>query len=344
MYIADDSDAVWNDEGDLYAFRLDEPRTSYYDLAPGRRPGLGPLRQGAEDDRHRQATRPGRELLAADFGMDAPPTTAPGTRPAVGRSTSGQWVVQQRATARTSSASCALEDIAYDKRPDMGNVVYIADSGRGRSRSSPSTRRSGRPTAASGRWCSIQNDPTIVDSLEILVEGDDNPVSTSTTPANAAELAYGEIRQPDNVETTANGSLLVRRTRARASSSRSHDAGPNRTTARHLACHPRRAAGHGRSPSSQSSTSPPTRGRPTSTARGERSAGERAGPRRLGVERDRRRVRRVSAPGAFLVNDPGAHAVGREGAGRRQRRAPASPDFTYKRSGGQLVLLRIPGA
>ncbi len=25
-----------------------------------------------------------------------------------------------------------VEDIAYDKRPGMGNVVYIVDSGRGR--------------------------------------------------------------------------------------------------------------------------------------------------------------------------------------------------------------------
>ena len=25
-----------------------------------------------------------------------------------------------------------VEDIAYDKRPGMGNIVYIADSGRGR--------------------------------------------------------------------------------------------------------------------------------------------------------------------------------------------------------------------
>ena len=71
-----------------------------------------------------------------------------------------------------------VEDIAYDKRPGMGNVVYVVDSGRGTAPCS-ATRRPGRST--NGRvWKMVldPDDPKKVDSFSILVEGDDNPVKT----------------------------------------------------------------------------------------------------------------------------------------------------------------------
>ena len=41
-------------------------------------------------------------------------------------------------------------------------------------------------------------DPTIVTSLTVFVEGDDNPVQT-----------FNEVHQPDNIESTVNGILLT---------------------------------------------------------------------------------------------------------------------------------------
>ena len=102
MYIADDSDDVWNDGGDLYAFQSDEA-DSYYDLAPGSDPVSGRFVKVPKDvatGKHAS----GRELLAADFGMDAPPAGTPD---------GPQWVLDQwvsrstTTTARTSSASAA---------------------------------------------------------------------------------------------------------------------------------------------------------------------------------------------------------------------------------------------
>ena len=98
-----------------------------------------------------------------------------------------------------------IEDMAYDKRPGMSNVVYIADSGRGRGppTARDSTRmatrfRTSRPTVASGRWSSTRAIPRSSTSLSILIEGDDTPTKTLT-----------EVRQPDNLETTRNGLYIT---------------------------------------------------------------------------------------------------------------------------------------
>jgi hypothetical protein len=48
-------------------------------------------------------------------------------------------------------------------------------------------------------------------------------------------------------------------------------------------------------------------------------------------------------PGAFLVTVQ-AHTLWVDKAPGDDNVAPAGPDFTYKREGGQLVLVRIPGA
>ncbi|HLF59560.1 MAG TPA: hypothetical protein VI980_00090 [Acidimicrobiia bacterium] len=46
--------------------------------------------------------------------------------------------------------------------------------------------------------------------------------------------------------------------------------------------------------------------------------------------------------GAFLI-DVQAHTLWVEKADGEDNFAPAGPDFTYKREGGQLLLIRIPG-
>jgi hypothetical protein len=47
-------------------------------------------------------------------------------------------------------------------------------------------------------------------------------------------------------------------------------------------------------------------------------------------------------PGAFLI-DVQAHTLWVDRAPGEDNFPPAGPDFTYKREGGQLLLLRIPG-
>ena len=88
-----------------------------------------------------------------------------------------------------------IEDMAYDKRPGMENVVYLADSGRG---TRPSvTPPPGHARSTNGRiWKMVldKSDPTKVLSLSILIEGDDarsrrRPRSTSRTTSSRRRKA-----------------------------------------------------------------------------------------------------------------------------------------------------------
>ena len=81
----------------------------------------------------------GTDVKAADFGYPLPPTdfswqidlrvstTAPG--PGID---GPQWVLEYWSQLNNVFNFVRVEDIAYDKRARMGNVVYIVDSGRGR--------------------------------------------------------------------------------------------------------------------------------------------------------------------------------------------------------------------
>ena len=74
-----------------------------------------------------------------------------------------------------------LEDMAYDKRPGMSNIVYVVDSGRG-TVPPAGTPQSGSGISTNGRvWKMVldKHDPTTVTSLSVLIEGDDNPVKTA---------------------------------------------------------------------------------------------------------------------------------------------------------------------
>ena len=51
----------------------------------------------------------------------------------------------------------------------------------------------------------------------------------------------------------------------------------------------------------------------------------------------------VFGPDMFLINVQ-AHTLWVEKAPGGDDVAPAGPDYTFKREGGQLALLRIPGA
>ena len=185
----------------------------------------------------------------------------------------------------------------------MGNVVYIVDSGRGRtaaqSLDTPLPVHE-RPRVEDGARSGRSN---VVTSLTVFVEGDDNPVKT-----------LGEVHQPDNIETTQTGLLADRGSRIKP------------TVPRRL----RRPQRDDRAPVVRPvlgnpgrwwrrSINRPTRDPPMSIPpmsrhsclRPSRSARE---PGRLGDDRHRRclggvRLRRVPD------QHPGAHAVGGEGGG-----------------------------
>ena len=171
-YIADDSNAVWNDEGDLWAFVSDTPGINDYDdIAPGSTQRHGPLRQGAEEHRHRRDPD-GTELMAADVGYPAPPNTGWQTANGVGID-GPQWVLEHWSDLNDVFQFTRIEDMAYDKRPGMQNVVYLADSRPRHRRRRRRPRVPPRRTAASGRWCSTRT----------TRQGDvsDDPRSTATT-------------------------------------------------------------------------------------------------------------------------------------------------------------------
>ena len=209
-YSAASANAVWNDSGQLMAFVPDDAYAAvndYYDfpissamsisghfipvpteistgklLSNGKEitadtvPGYlgGPYPEPPNDGINWQ-----RRPLSTTDGVDGP-----------------QWVLEYWSDLHNVFQFTRIEDMASDKRDGMSNVVYLADSGRG------ATSNGGNAfTSSNGRiWKMVldPSDPTVVDSLSILIEGDDAPVKT-----------VAEIHQPDNLETTVNGLYIL---------------------------------------------------------------------------------------------------------------------------------------
>ena len=315
-YIADDSDAVWNDEGDLWAFVADGV-DDYYDFAISSGMSVTGKFVKVPKDIATGRKPDGTELMAADKGYPLPPNDGTWQRDA--RSGLGidgpQWVLEHWGDTQPQPVFqfVRVEDIAYDRRPGMQNVVYVVDSGRG------ATSAGGNAfTSSNGRiWKLVldKNDPTKVTSFSVLIEGDDAPVK-----------APNEIHQPDNIESTAR-SLLI--TEDPGSSQQFTPTEANATTARiwqhDLAGGTNRVA-----------------------AKVNQSADE--GP--LDVDANQNRgllgawessgivdASSVFGPGAFLVDVQASTFVIDE-----EVRVEGPNTLTYQRDGGQLGLLRIPGA
>ncbi len=245
----------------------------------------------------------GSELKAADKGYPLPPTD--GSWQTDLRSTTPvgidgpQWVLEYWSDINNVFQFVRVEDIAYDKRPGMGNVVYIVDSGRGRrvdqSLDTPNFK------STNGRVWRMEldkHDPTKVTSLTVFVEGDDADVKTLT-----------EVHQPDNIETTPNGLLLTED----PGSSQQFPAGST---------DPARDDGAALVRPARGSTAAQVVAKVDQSADGRshgcrRPAGRQLG--RVGVDRHRRRLRGVR-PRRVPDQHPGAHALGGAGAGRRQQR------------------------
>ena len=327
-YIASDTDELLDDGGDLWAFVSDDPEVDdYYDFAPGSTQSVSGHFIQVPKNIATGKNPDGTDIKAADVGYPPPDggwqTDLRTSGPAVAID-GPQWVLQYWASTNNVFEFVRVEDIAYDKRPGMGNVVYFVDTGR--ATAGPS--QAGRST--NGRiWKMVldPDDPTQVDSLSILLDGDDNPVQT-----------LGEIHQPDNLETTRTG-LLVTEDPGGNNQFSPTSTDPNATPAR-LWYVPYAGVPKVIARVDQSADGGPTDVGPLPTP--DPSIGN------LGTWESSGIVDASAAfgPGAFLI-DVQAHTLWVEKAPGPDTfigtdAEPGDPDFTYKREGGQLLLLRIP--
>ena len=129
------------------------------------RPRLDPvgertLHQGAEEHRDREELRRLGDHVRRRRSTRCRPTNGSWQRDL--RTTPAgidgpQWVLEYWSQLNNVFDFVRVEDIAYDKRPGMGNVVYVVDSGRGTAPDgAPFVGQGCRRTDASGRWCSTR--------------------------------------------------------------------------------------------------------------------------------------------------------------------------------------------
>jgi hypothetical protein len=319
-YIADDSKAVWRDAGELWAFVSDTPGINDYDdIVPGSNPQLTGHFVKVPKNIATGRKADGTDLMSGDVGYPPPPNVGWQTFNGVGID-GPQWVLEHWSDLNDVFQFTRIEDMAYDKRPGMQNVVYMADSGRGTAVSGTFVPRAGLST--NGRiWKMVldKKDPTKVTSLTILIDGDTKPVKDP-----------GAVHQPDNLESTVNGLLI---TEDPGSSQQFFSTDANATTARLM--HYRFATGllTVAAKVDQSADEGPTDVDATLVP-GKWGAWETTGV----VD-----VSSVFGPDMFLINVQ-AHTLWVEKAPGRDDVAPAGPDYTFKREGGQLALLHLPGA
>ena len=287
-YIAPDADAIWDDTGRLYGFRVDNAAVNdYYDVPVGS-----------------TASYPGTFV---PIGSAA----AKGTQTALETASDAAGVFQ----------FVRVEDIAYDKRPGKANIVYIADSGRGSDSAGTNAFAS-----RNGRIWKLEftdpDDPTKA-TLSLLIEGDDQPIKT-----------VAEIHQPDNLETTAAGSLMVTEDPGSGQQFPVGSTDTRATTARLWWVDL-------------------DTGGMTVAAKVDQSADEgstdvdAAGVGNLGAWESSGVVdaSEVYGAGAFFVTIQASTLwLEKEIVAPADDPGPLKRGFTKKRAGGQLVLLRVPGA
>jgi hypothetical protein len=337
-FIAPDTDSLLADEGDLWAFVADDPDPSdlndfddYYDFAPGSTDDITghfiqvpkAIATGKNPD--------GSDVTAEDFDYPLPPTNGSwqrDLRTSVATGIDGpQWVLEYWSQINNVFDFVRVEDIAYDKRPDKGNVIYLVDSGRGR-RSTDLPMGDTPFRSTNGRvWKMVLDpvDPTKVTSFSIFVEGDDAELKT-----------LGEIHQPDNVESTQSG-LLITEDPGSSNQFPSAEQGlANATTARlwyvPFTGSPQVVVKIDQSADGDAGTD--VDGRPDgnwgaweTTGIVDASAAFGEGAFLINVQAHTLWVEKALGPDTFIGTDV----------------VPGDPDFTFKREGGQLLLLRIPG-
>jgi hypothetical protein len=285
MYLARNAREVWNDEGTLWAFQSNDPATNDYgDLT-------------------------GTESVSGQF-IRVPTNIAKGD----------QTGLENWSNANNVFQFIRVEDIAYDRKDR--NVVYFADTGEPRAKADPTTGRLRRDATGGGPYPNgrmfkmvlDRKDPTKVQSLSILIDGD------ALGAAGAGDVSL--IHQPDNVETTKDLLLFQEDPGSQNQYALTNPAG---TTARIWAyefetgnlypvARVNQAADEGAT-DVDSSTAKSLAGNWESSGIIDAS--------------------KFFGPGAFLVDVQAPTLVVQE---------EVRPDATYQREGGQLLLLRLPTA
>jgi hypothetical protein len=197
LYTAANGDAVWNDQGTLYAFRSDNPLVNDYGDLTGPASVSGTfipvprmIATGKKAD--------GSDVVAADVGYPPPPA---------GVLDGPQWVLEHWSNLNNVFQFIRIEDIAYDRK--QKNVVYMADTGEPRALPDPATTRLRRgPSGTAGpypngrifKFVFDKKDPLKVLSVSIQLDGD------ALGAAGSGNTAF--IHQPDNLETTTGGLLI----------------------------------------------------------------------------------------------------------------------------------------
>ena len=334
-YQAGNTRNILADKGDLWAFVSDDPAfDDYYDFTPSSTQSVSGRFIKVPRNIAAGKNSDGSEITAADVGYPAPPNDGTWQRDLRTNNTVGidgpQWVLEYWSQLHNAFNFVRVEDIAYDKRPGMGNVVYVVDSGRGSAGASQAGRSS------NGRvWKMVlaTDNPKKVTSLSVFVEGDDAPVKT-----------LNEIHQPDNIETTQTGILVTEDPGSSQQFTPAQQVSDpaNATTARLWYV--------------------PFSGTPEVVVKIDQSADETAAdqdppdvilpgsmlnsPGNWGAWETSGIVDASAAfgAGAFLI-DVQAHTFWVDSAPGPDTfiDANSDPDFTYKREGGQLLLVRIPG-
>lgn len=341
-YIADDARDVWRDKGDLWAFRSTTAGITRYDDFD---PIAGtPASISGEFIKVPRLIATGRYANGVDIKSSDPrivallggsfPPPADGSwqrRPGAPATEAGmdgpQWVLEKWSQLKNVFDFVRLEDIAYDKRSGRQNIVYLVDSGRGTNAApAPGVSTNGRI------WKMVLNkkNPRKVTSLSILIEGDDNPVKTPT-----------EMHQPDNIESTKAG-LYFTEDPGSQQQYPANSTDPTATTARILQYLFSPPAGQQNprpifkvNQSQDEDIGYDVDGDPTV----EGPFGNLGSWEASGIVD----ASKAYGPGAFLVAIQ-AHSLWIEKAAGPDTIAPAgNPDWTYKREGGQLVLIRVPG-
>jgi len=324
LYKAASGADVWNDNGKLYAFVADNAAINDYgDVTEAMPPVSGRFIEVPREIATGKDADDGTEVTSADFGYPlpsaSPTTTPPYNKPASPNMPDGpQWVLEHWSNENNVFQFIRVEDIAYDRRPELSKVVYLADTGEPRAKPpSPAITgwtRLARSSSGGGSYMNgrifkftLGSNPLEGATLDILPGADFDALGYNNVEA---------VHQPDNIETTAEGLYIQEDTGSHNSQS---TAFPNATNAR-IWRYP--FATGVEAPIAEVNQAVP--GAPTLNRGSWESSGIVDASAAFG-------------PGAFLV-DVQAHGWDMD-AGQGND-APAVP----KRENGQLLLLRAPGS
>ena len=293
MYTATSDDALLADEGALWAFRATGKNGNPVNPA-------NPF-NGAND----YGDMASGDIVTGEF-ITVPRSVALGN----------QTDLENWSNANNVFQFIRVEDIAYDK--NSPRVVYFADTGEPRAVPSAVTGRLARGSSSTGPYPNGRifemvlnaDDPRLVDSLRVLIDADTGGYNNPNV-----------LHNPDNVDTSAQGSLMIQEDPGSHNGQRS--AFPNATNAR-VWRYDLATGGLSVVAEADQSLTP-------SSARG---TWETSGI----VD-----VSALFGPGTWLLNVQ-AHSLWVESEVRTVTVGSASGPITFKREGGQLLLLTIPGS